>query len=185
MGGLWFRRPQNPAGARSPDRHLRKFVEIALCVPLLASCGAPRADVIKANPSKSETATLDMNYQEAYRNLSNTARACLDHPVGLIGGSNYQVQADLYSELGRGDVALYFNGPFSGRHAYVSAEVIKTGEKQTQVSVYSATSPWDYAVPRWISWAQGNQDCSGNVSPEPSDQPQSPALGVRTPGGRL
>jgi hypothetical protein len=127
----------------------------ALCAALLlAGCSSTPADLeAKTTPI---IQTYPDNYQEIYRRISTTAKRC----VSAITGSHsaYAVDADLYSELGYGEITASLIS-YGARNYYWSARVERagTGAKLTVRSANSLAS--ERTAQTILNWANGDQNC--------------------------
>lgn len=94
------------------------------------------------------------NYQEVYRRVVTMARQCQQAEV-VVGIGSYKIDAQLYSELGYGEVT-YALSNFQQNY-YAAAKIAKdgTGTKMTISSVVEG-----FKAP-WLRWAAGATTCNG------------------------
>lgn len=128
---------------------------VAAALALAASSCSPSTQELSASTS-AETFTFSDNYQEIYRRLSTSAKKCAHGNVGA--SSSFEVDAELYNELGYGEVTFSVLN-LGVRNYYWSAKIEKapTGTKVTY-NVGNTLNPAGYRseVVRWLS---GNTSC--------------------------
>ena len=115
--------------------NFRKFTCFVGMV-LIVGCSTKPADL------ESKTAAVvtnySDNYQEIFRRVSNAAKRCL---AGNSGGmSSVEVDAQLYSELGYGEITLSM-AAYSARNYYWSAKIEKTDTGARMTVAPSAPEP--------------------------------------------
>jgi hypothetical protein len=95
------------------------------------------------------------NYQEIYRRVAKQATRCLKVDVGE--GGSFEVDTELYNELGYGEVT-YSHGSLA-RNYYMSAKIEKVGEG-SRLTVYSGNQLAPARVRDLVvEWANGSTAC--------------------------
>jgi hypothetical protein len=100
--------------------------------------------------------TYAQDYQGLFQRISTTAKRCFASKAGLYRSG--AVDADLYSEIGYGQLTLTVNGTGTSNY-YVSVRIEKqsTGSKLTMISDnMEASQRYRELVSRW---ANGDQNC--------------------------
>jgi hypothetical protein len=118
----------------------------------LAGCASKPPD----EADKPTVQTYAEDYQDIFQRVSNSAKRCLSSKAGLYKSG--AVAADLYSEIGYGQLTLTVNGRGGGNY-YVSVRIEKqpTGSKLTMISDDMAASQ---RYRELVSgWANGDQNC--------------------------
>lgn len=136
---------------------------LAGCLPP-SSTGALKVE----SASLKQEVVINANYQQVYKDLVETARAC--HEESAVVATN-TVQGDLYAELGKASVS-FSQLSMSGRVVFITADIEKLGHSTTRLDLYPAKKFTRFAAD-WTRWAQGDTNCSASAA--------QPASG--TPGG--
>src|SRR6267142_392821 len=100
--------------------------------------------------------TYAQDYQGLFQRVSTTAKRCFASKAGLYRSG--AVDADLYSEIGYGQLTLTVNGTGSSNY-FVSVRIEKqpTGSKLTMISDnMGASQRYRELV---SGWANGDQNC--------------------------
>jgi hypothetical protein len=106
--------------------------------------------------NKPTVQTYAEDYQGLFQRVSTTAKRCFASKAGLYQSG--AVDADLYSEIGYGQLTLTVNGR-GGDNYYVSVRIEKqlTGSKLTMISDNMAASQrYRELVSGWVN---GDQNC--------------------------
>jgi len=106
--------------------------------------------------NKPTVQTYAEDYQGLFQRVSTTAKRCFASKAGLYRSG--AVAADLYSEIGYGQLTLTVNGSGSSNY-YVSVRIEKqpTGSKLTMISDnMGASQRYRELV---SGWANGDQNC--------------------------
>jgi hypothetical protein len=106
--------------------------------------------------NKPTVQTYAEDYQGLFQRLSTASKRCFASKAGLY--RSVAVDADLYSEIGYGQLTLTLNGRGSDNY-YVSVRIEKqpTGSKLTIISDNMAASQ---RYREFVSgWANGDQNC--------------------------
>lgn len=154
----------------------RNYTYISTIVTaLLAGCLPPSSTgALKVeSASLKQEVVINANYQQVYKDLVETARAC--HEASAVVATN-TVQGDLYSELGKASVS-FSQLSMSGRVVFITADIEKLEDSKTRLDLYPAKKFTRLAAD-WARFAQGDTSCSAKSSQAPSDQPQNSPLGV-------
>lgn len=117
----------------------------------LAACG-PTASRDLYTPSQTTEVSIPENYQAVYRRVSIRARECLQQE-NLLGGARWTVDAQLYGELGYGEVT-YALSQFS--QSYIAAAKIAKDGTGARVTIAATAPRWAKA---FEGWARGGSDC--------------------------
>ena len=118
----------------------------------LAGCASKPPE--EANKPTVQTYAED--YQGLFQRVSTTAKRCFASKAGLYQSG--AVDADLYSEMGYGQLTLTVNGR-GGDSYYVSVRIEKqpTGSKLTMISENMAASQRFRELV--LGWVNGDQNC--------------------------
>lgn len=122
----------------------------------LGGCAAGSVSEIRSNAARRHEFALPANYQEVYRNIATVARNCWVGGFLLSPQAQRNVDADLFSDLGRGEVTIWMSN--IGRNVYAHAD-IERADGGSRVTVYTYFSSWDSIGPRMEKWAKGEADC--------------------------
>ncbi|WP_412773988.1 hypothetical protein [Nitrobacter sp.] len=127
----------------------------ALCAALLlAGCSTTPADLeAKATPV---VQTYPDNYQEIYRRVSTTAKRCFARNTGPY--SSYAVDADLYPDLGYGEVTLSLVNTIT-RNYYLSVRIEKQPKGSRLTMRTGNTLATNTYIDRIEAWASGDDTC--------------------------
>lgn len=119
----------------------------------LAGCSMTPTDLEQKTPPT--VIEFKENYQEIYRRVAKQATRCLKVDVG--DGGSFEVDTELYSELGYGEVT-YSLGSLS-RNYYMSAKIEKVGEG-SRLTVHTGNQLTSARVRDLvIEWANGSTAC--------------------------
>jgi hypothetical protein len=108
--------------------------------------------------NKPTVQTYAEDYQSLFQRVSTTAKRCFASKAGLYRSGT--VDADLYSEIGYGQLTLSVNGSGNSNY-YVSVRIEKqpSGSKLTMISDNMEASQ---RYREFVSgWASGDQNCPG------------------------
>lgn len=131
---------------------------ILLCAALLTlvSCSSTPEDLEKSDGAARAEKTYAENYQEVYRRLSDTAKRC----QSTAGTAAFTVDAQLYNELGYGEISMSMVSALYPRNYYWKAKVAKTGSG-SKVSVVSGNTLAQSSMANLvIRWAEGGTSCT-------------------------
>lgn len=132
---------------------MRLVFPIVLAGFALAGCSTTPTDL----EQKTAPTVLEFkeNYQEIYRRVAKQATRCLKVDVG--DGGSFEVDTELYNELGYGEVT-YSLGSLS-RNYYMSAKIEKVGEG-SRLTVHTGNQLASARVrDQVIDWANGSTAC--------------------------
>ncbi|MDQ0305315.1 hypothetical protein [Ancylobacter polymorphus] len=132
---------------------MRLAFPIVLTGLALAGCSTTPTDL----EQKTAPTVLEFkeNYQEIYRRVAKQATRCLKVDVGE--GGSFEVDTELYNELGYGEVT-YSHGSLA-RNYYMSAKIEKVGEG-SRLTVYSGNQLAPARVRDLVvEWANGSTAC--------------------------
>lgn len=106
-------------------------IPVIACAIALTGCTSSPEALEKSESAVRSSKTYAENYQEVFRRLSNTAKRC----QSTSGSAAFTVDAQLYSELGFGEVTMSMVSLYP-RSYYWKAKVEKAGSG-SRVSVVS------------------------------------------------
>ena len=135
---------------------IANLVAVIFALSILTAC-VTSTDKLKATSGAiTEERTYSENYQEIYRRVSTEATRCTEG--GLLVMSSLEVDAQLYNELGFGEVSWSLIN-FGVRNYYWTAKI----EKQDEGSKITVTSGNTLGkkglMKRVLLWADGDKDC--------------------------
>jgi hypothetical protein len=121
----------------------------------IAGCSTKPTDL--AAKTKAEVHTYSENYQEIYRRVASTAKRCQSGNVNAY--ASYDVDAELYSELGYGEVSMSLVN-VGTRNYFWTAKIEKagTGSKLTVNSGNTLASGSNQKSV--VRWASGDENCT-------------------------
>ena len=96
------------------------------------------------------------NYQEVYRRVSSLAKRCATASTGSY--TSLEVDAELYSELGYGEVTHYLSN-LGAKNYYWKAKITKTGSGSHLSIVSGNTLAQGRTLSGVLRWADGDQAC--------------------------
>ncbi|AII27770.1 hypothetical protein B9J07_12900 [Sinorhizobium sp. LM21] len=130
-------------------------VGIGALALLLAGCSTSSGD-LEANKSAARSVTsYNENYQAVYRRLADTARRC----QSTAGTAAFTVDAQLYNELGFGEITLSLVSALYPRNYYWKAKVEKAGSGSKVSIVSGNTLAQDRTLRQIEGWAAGDTSC--------------------------
>ncbi|WP_081159932.1 hypothetical protein [Ensifer aridi] len=120
----------------------------------VSSCSTSSEDLEKSTSAVRSQKSYNENYQAVYRRLADTARRC----QSTAGSAAFTVDAELYNELGYGEIALSMVSIYP-RNYYWRAKIEKTGGG-SRVSVVSGnTLVQSRTLADVMRWADGDPRC--------------------------
>lgn len=122
-----------------------------LAMLLLSGCASTVSDLKADHVVK--VVQIEGNYQAIYRNIATMARECLTGER-YRWGVQWGVDADLYTDIGTGEVTFYSVGP-QGRLTGAHAEVRKV-DAGTELSIWARNESVGAIFQRW---ANGYKEC--------------------------
>lgn len=129
---------------------------LAVIAALLTVGGCSTTPVALEEKTAPTVRTYAENYQEIYRRTSGAAKRCFATSLGPY--ASMAVDADLFSELGYGEIKLSLIN-MGVRNYYISAKIEKE-PKGSRMTVFSgntvAPGAWEQKM---LAWAAGQQDC--------------------------
>lgn len=129
----------------------------ALCIVLaMAGCSSTPEALEKSESAARSTEAYAENYQEIYRRLSSTAKRCVATNSGKR--TSFEVDAELYNELGFGEVTLSLAN-YGTRNYYWKAKVEKRGSGAAVSAVSGNTLAQGAELQRIFAWADGDTKC--------------------------
>jgi hypothetical protein len=133
---------------------MRKLISVALLVALVG-CSTSSDSLESSKSAVRSEKTYAANYQEVFRRISNTAKRCQQ----TAGTAAFNVDAQLYNELGFGEITLSLVSALYPRNYYWKAKVEKAGEG-SKVSIVSGNTLGQGATLRQVErWAGGDTSC--------------------------
>lgn len=141
-------------------RKWREFMKklFATFLVVLGAC-TTTLEELESNPSTlTKTVQFQQNYQTVYRNLATTARRC--QTVILTAGAAMEIDSELYSDLGFGEVANRLSNWGTNTY-YWRAKIERTGPNSSRMTGWSgSTVNNSVALERIFAWASGDQNCT-------------------------
>ena len=131
-----------------------RFAFMAAIVGIsIAACSTTPQDL--QSKSAPLVVSFPENYQEIYRRIVGEARRCLGRNIERE--TTYEVDTDLYSDLGYGEVSWSLNS--LARNYYMTAKVERdgTGSRLTVHAGNQAIS--DSVRQQVVDWARGGTGC--------------------------
>ncbi|NSX96159.1 hypothetical protein [Agrobacterium vitis] len=138
----------------SNSRHFAVSTILVAMLSLSACSSSPDALDKSANAVRQEKTYAD-NYQEVYRRLANTARRCMSATGSY---TSFQVDADIYSELGYAELA-YSLQSLGSRNYYWKAKIEKSGTGSKIGVISGNTLAQGRTLRDVIRWADGDPKC--------------------------
>ena len=131
-------------------------VAVVVSLFFLASCVTSTEKLEKSSSTLTAERTYSENYQEIYRRVSGEAKRCM--AVNMLLYSSMEVDAELYTELGFGEVTWsLINIGVRNYFMKVKIEKMGTGSKLTIAS--GNTLNKQGVINRVLLWAGGGKDC--------------------------
>ncbi len=131
------------------------FVAVLLIIGMGSGCSTTSDELESSTSAVRSQKSYSDNYQAVFRRLSDTARRCQT----TVGAAALTVDAQLYSELGFGEVTMSMVSTLYPRNYYWKAKI----EKDGSASKLSVTSGNTVAQERFmrdvIRWADGDPNC--------------------------
>ena len=135
-----------------------KYAMIVLVSLSLVTCSTTPQALEKDSGTRSATLEFSENYQAVYKRIFDTAKACAETGFLFSPQASMNVDAQLYSELGMGEIT-YSLLNMSIRNYYWKAKIEKDGAG-SKLTIYSGNTLRN-AV--WLdkikSWANGSTSC--------------------------
>lgn len=132
-----------------------KNIAVFALALVLTGCSTSSADLESSTSAARSEKAYSENYQLVYRRISDAAKRC--HQTA--GTAAFNVDAQLYSELGFGEITMSLVSALYPRNYYWKAKVEKVGSGST-VSIVSGNTLAQGATLRQVSrWADGDTKC--------------------------
>lgn len=132
---------------------MKYFIAVLSCLTL-ASCSS--LSDVKNSDNQYSFDTND-NYQKVYRNIEQISKQCWE---GKATTADYVVDAELYNELGTGEVTLKLVG-MVGPAYYVDVEIKRISSTKSHVIVHRASYVHTYSEETVKQWAKGQMGFCG------------------------
>lgn len=133
---------------------MRRLLAAAILLALTGCSSTPEA-LEGSSSAAHNSKKYSENYQAVFRRLSNTAKRC--HTT--VGAAAFTVDAELYGDLGYGEVTMSLVSTLYPRNYYWKAKI----EREGSGSKLTVTSGNTLAKGRYISdvirWADGDTKC--------------------------
>lgn len=123
---------------------------------LFSGCSSTPEELEKSEAAARSTKAYTENYQEIYRRISSSAKRCRATNSGRR--TSFEVDAELYNELGFGEVTLSLAN-WGTRNYYWKAKVEKRGSGSLVSAVSGNTMMNGVELKHIFAWADGNSDC--------------------------
>ncbi|WP_430251265.1 hypothetical protein [Neorhizobium sp. DAR64860/K0K1] len=121
----------------------------------LAGCSTSSANLESSKSAARSEKVYPENYQLVYRRITDTAKRC--HQTA--GTAAFNVDAQLYNELGFGEITMSLVSALYPRNYYWKAKVEKAGSG-SKVSIVSGNTLAQGSTLRQVSkWADGDTAC--------------------------
>lgn len=130
---------------------------MACAALLLAGCAGGSIGDVKSNAATKFEFDAKGNYQQVYKDISQTARACWAGGYISPYGASRNVQADLFPDLKHGEVTWWQSNVGQSYYATATIEPADTGD--AHVTVWNYYHSWDNIGPRVQRWATGDTAC--------------------------
>lgn len=130
-------------------------IGIAALALVLAGCSTSSGDLEASKSAARSEKNYSENYQAVYRRLADTARRC----QSTAGTAAFTVDAQLYNELGFGEITLSLVSALYPRNYYWKAKVEKAGSGSRLSVVSGNTLAQERTLADVIRWASGDQKC--------------------------
>ncbi|MNV71903.1 hypothetical protein D3C71_1649490 [compost metagenome] len=132
-----------------------KKIVVGTVILALVGCSTTADDLESSKSAVRTQNAYGVNYQEVFRRISNTAKRC--HQTA--GTAAFNVDAQLYNELGFGEITMSLVSTLYPRNYYWKAKVEKVGSG-SKVSIVSGNTLAQGATLRQVSrWAEGETSC--------------------------
>lgn len=133
---------------------MRKSISIALLI-VLTGCSTSSESLESSKSAVRSEKRYAENYQEVYRRISTTAKRCQQ----TAGTAAFNVDAQLYNELGFGEITLSLVSALYPRNYYWKAKVEREGSG-SKVSIVSGNTLAQGSTLRQVErWAGGDTNC--------------------------
>jgi hypothetical protein len=134
---------------------LKKAILIG-ALAALAGCSTSSQALEDSKSAARTEKNFSENYQEVFRRLTDTAKRC----QSTAGAAAFTVDAQLYNELGYGEISMSMVSALYPRNYYWKAKVAKTGSG-SKVSVVSGNTLAQSSMANLvIRWAEGGTNCT-------------------------
>lgn len=127
----------------------------ALLALVLAGCSTSSGDLDASKSAVRSEKRYSENYQAVYRRLADTARRC----QSTAGTAAFTVDAQLYNELGFGEVTMSLVSALYPRNYYWKAKVEKAGSGSKVSIVSGNTLAQGRTLDQIGRWADGDTNC--------------------------
>ncbi len=135
---------------------MKQFKCLAVCL-LLAGCSTTTQDLETKTSTTVSTFSYPDNYQLIFKRVSDEAKRCGTGNL-LLSQASLQVDAQLYNELGYGEVSQSMIN-VGVRNFYWKAKIERAGAG-SKMTIYSGnTINNGAAIKRVSAWADGNHGC--------------------------
>lgn len=126
---------------------------------LLGGCFPATKEALKAEAAQKWQLELQENYQAVYRRLAERMRECMQ---SAWIGDQVVVNADLYTDLRRAELAVEGINALTGRRLQLLVELEALEERRTRVLVFEPMAPKPSAIVR--KWATGELQRCGTLA---------------------
>lgn len=122
---------------------------------VVTGCSSTPQDLEKSTSAVRTTKIYEDNYQQVYRRLVGVARRCGTATASHV---SFEVDADLYNELGYGEVTQSLQG-LGARNYYWKAKIERNGGGSKLSIVSGNTLAQSSTLNKVVGWAEGNTAC--------------------------
>lgn len=131
------------------------FAAIALTLGILSGCASTSEELAADGRAAARSASFSENYQEIYRRVHAGASRCM---VASAGGTRIDVEAQLYNELGYGEITQSMASVY-GKSYYMTAKIERAGSG-SRVTVRAKNGIGGSRAPAQVlKWASGDSSC--------------------------
>lgn len=133
------------------------FRAVLLLSFVLSGCAAGNVKELKREAYKKYEFQENLNYQQVYKNIATATRSCWESGFLFSPSAQNIVDADLYSELGKGEITIRMAN--LGSRVYAHTEIVKRDHTNSQVTVWIYFRTWTSMARKIRGWASGKDDC--------------------------
>lgn len=126
-----------------------------LIVLLLVSCATPVGQ-FKESDFTWTRASINSNYQAAYRNLKDGFRKC---------GDGLHIDSDLYTDINTGHFDIYVSYPFGEKSPVVFGVIDLKQIDQNNCHIAIGLTFRGHKGSRFLNWANGVYECEQSKEP--------------------
>ena len=141
---------------------MKKLITILLASLLMGCAASNPQQAREMGADRRYTFQVETGYQTVYRRILDTARKCLQYPVGT---AIQLVNGDLYSDSRTGSITVGMYGAV-GTSIYQVIDVRGLDDMRTEVIAIFPMGPVKKIGSKVKAWANGNSECSATSNDE-------------------